>query len=407
MLHHEYNIEEIKNVCGDHLPRKVGFEGYVRPDGNVGIRNHVLVIPTVICSSHVAKEISRTVYGSTYIVHEHGCAQAGEDLKQTFRILSGFGRNPNVASVLIVTLGCETISCEKLADEISRSGKPVETLTIQEEKGLKEATEKGVNIVRKLVKESSRLKRKIADLDNLVIAVECGGSDWTSGIASNPAVGYASDLIIDNGGRIVFSETTEIIGGEHILAKRCINNKVREKLLKTISKVIERAKREGIDLIGTNPSPGNIKGGLSTIEEKSLGAILKSGTRSIVDVLEYGEEIPEGKGCYFMDTPGHDVESICGMVAGGAQLVVFTTGRGTPTGNPIAPVIKVTGNLNTFRKMPDIIDIYVGIIEKKETVKEAGRKIFETILKVASGLKTRSEINGNKEFAIFRTGYTY
>ena len=153
--------------------------------------------------------------------------------------------------------------------------------------------------------------------------------------------------------------------------------------------------------------PGNIKGGLSTIEEKSLGAILKSGSKPIIDILEYGEEIPKEKGCYFMDTPGHDVESICGMVAGGAQLVVFTTGRGTPTGNPIVPVIKVTGNPDTFKKMPDVIDIYVGIIEKKETVEEAGKRIFETILEVASGLKTRSEINKNKEFAVFRTGFTY
>ena len=241
----------------------------------------------------------------------------------------------------------------------------------------------------------------------MVVAVECGGSDWTSGIASNPAVGYAADLIIDNGGRVVFSETTEIIGGEHILAKRRINGKVKEKLFKAVSRVIERAKREGIDLIGTNPFPGNIKGGLSTIEEKSLGAILKSGSKPIIDILEYGEEIPKEKGCYLWNTPGQDVKSICGMVSGGAQLVIFTTRRGTPTGNPIAPVIKVTSNPDTFKKMPDIIDIYVGIIEKKETVEEAGKRIFETTLEVASGLRTRSEINKNKEFAIFRTGFTY
>lgn len=387
--------------------RNISFEGYVRPDGNVGVRNYVLVIPTLVCSSYVAKEISNAVNGSTYILHQHGCAQAEADLEQTFRILSGFGKNPNVASVLIVALGCEAISCEKLADEISKSGKPVETLTIQEENGLKETIEKGINIVRKLVSEASHLRRKKVDLSSLVVAVECGGSDWTSGIASNPAVGYAADLIIDNGGRVVFSETTEIIGGEHILAKRCINDKVKEKLFKAVSRVIKRAKREGIDLIGTNPSPGNIKGGLSTIEEKSLGAILKSGSKPIIDILEYGEEIAREKGCYFMDTPGQDVESICGMVAGGAQLVVFTTGRGTPTGNPIAPVVKVTGNPDTFKKMSDIFDIYVGIIEKKETVEEAGKRIFETILEVASGLRTRSEINKNKEFAVFRVGFTY
>ena len=389
------------------MPRNVGFKGYVRPDGNVGVRNYVLVIPTVVCSSYAAKEISNAVNGSTYILHQHGCAQAEADLEQTFRILSGFGKNPNVASVLIVALGCEAISCEKLADEISKSGKPVETLTIQEENGLKETIEKGINIVRKFVSEASHLRRKKVDLSSLVVAVECGGSDWTSGIASNPAVGYAADLIIDNGGRVVFSETTEIIGGEHILAKRCINDKVKEKLFKAVSRVIKRAKREGIDLIGTNPSPGNIKGGLSTIEEKSLGAILKSGSKPIIDILEYGEEIAREKGCYFMDTPGQDVESICGMVAGGAQLVVFTTGRGTPTGNPIAPVVKVTGNPDTFKKMSDIFDIYVGIIEKKETVEEAGKRIFETILEVASGLRTRSEINKNKEFAVFRVGFTY
>jgi altronate dehydratase large subunit len=378
------------------------FYGYERPK-DVGVRNHVLILPTVICSVKTALRIAEAVKGCKVAAHSVGCAQVGEDEEITYRTLRNSSKNPNVTSVLMVSLGCEKLASDKLADDVSKTGKQVELLTIQEIGGTKNAIKKGVGIARKLVTDSAKIKRKAFDLSYLKIAVECGGSDWTSGISANPAVGHSIDSLIDEGGTAVFSETPEIIGAEHIILKRTKNGGVRKKLVEAIRKVENRLGELGVRARDSNPSRGNIAGGMTTLEEKSLGAIYKAGTKPLKGVLGYAEEIPQKAGLYFMDTPGFDVESVTGMVAGGAQLVVFTTGLGTPTGNPIAPVIKVTGNPHTYERLKDNIDINAGsIIEGREDISIVGERILKKALLIASGEKTKAEMLGHDEFSIFR-----
>ena len=272
------------------------FYGYERPDGKVGVRNYVLLLPTVVCSAHVTSSIERLVRGTVHIPNQYGCAQAGEDLEITFRTLVGLAKNPNVSSVLVVALGCEGMPYEKVVKEVERTGKPVELVVIQEVGGTNKAIELGTSIARKFVEEASRARRREFGVEELVVGAECGGSDWTSGLFSNPSVGHAMDLLIQHGGRAVFSETTEIIGAEHLLARRAINEEVREKLLRIVRRLEERLIAIGVDIRGTNPTPGNIAGGLTTIEEKSLGAIHKGGTTPLVGCLLYTSPSPRDRG---------------------------------------------------------------------------------------------------------------
>jgi altronate dehydratase large subunit len=380
------------------------FYGFERPDGSIGIRNYVAVIPSVVCSVEVARKIAANVRNATILPHDCGCTQVGEDKDQTFRVLSGLGMNPNVYGVLVVGLGCETISADSIADEISKTGKPVYQLNIQDEGSLK-AVEKGTRILKDLSQEASKMSRRALDIPDLIVGTECGGSDWTSGVTANPAVGKAMDMIVERGGTAVLSETTEFIGAEHLLADRAVDEVVRKRILEFVERYEKEAIRMGVDIRGAQPTPGNIDGGITTIEEKSLGAIHKGGASRIVDVVKYGERIRE-KGLVVMDTPGYDVESVTGMVAGGAQIVVFTTGRGSPVGNAIAPVIKVTGNPETYRKMRDNIDINASKVFEGKSLEEVAEEIFNEILEVASGKLTKAEILGHNEIGIWRIGWS-
>ena len=380
--------------------------GYVRSNGGVGVRNHVIVLPTVICSRVVAERIAEIV-GVVWIDNQHGCGQIGVDLELTERTLIGIGRNPNVAAVLVVGLGCEGVRPEKIADKIATTGKLVEHIVIRDVGGTLKAIERGVSITRKFIQEVSMLRREEVDISSITLALECGGSDATSGLVSNPVVGYVADKLIDLGGRVVFSETTEVIGAEHILARRAVSREVAEKLLEVVRRVEEKAKSMKVDLRGGNPSPGNIQGGITTIEEKSLGAIYKAGTKPLQGVLDYAEPIPSKSGLYFMDTPGQDIESIVGMLAGGAQIVIFTTGRGTPVGSPIAPVIKITGNPETYKLMEENIDFYATVIEGKETIQEAGERLFNEMIEVINGKPTKAEALRHWEFAIHKLVSTF
>ncbi len=377
------------------------LEGYRRSDGSVGIRNHILVIPTVICASKVAEEIASHVDKAIYLPNQHGCNHLDIDLKHVTNTLIGMGENPNVAAVLFIGLGCETIPTKHVAEEVRKSGKDTECLIIQEEGGTLRTEEKGIRVLEDMTQKVGNIERKEIDISDITIAIECGGSDTTSGIAANPVAGYVADKVISEGGSVIFSETTELIGAENILAERAVTERVKDKLLKSVKDCEKRALLFDRDIRGVNPTPGNIQGGISTIEEKSLGAVYKAGTMPIQGVLDYAEK-PSGKGLYFMDTPGHDVESMVGMVAGGAQLVLFTTGRGTPTGSPIAPVIKITGNAATYEHMQDNIDIDVStVIEGKKTIEEAGERVFNEAIKVINGKYTKSEILGHREFGIY------
>jgi len=385
--------------------QSIRFLGYERPDGSVGTRNYVAIIPTVCCANEVAKKIADQVEGTVALPHECGC-EATPQLEIPTRTLIGIGRNPNVAAVLLVSLGCETMDYEYVAKEIVKSKKPVDLIVIQEVGGTIKTVEKGVRIAQRMVQGASRIEREAYELNNLIVATECGGSDLTSGIGANPAVGVASDIIVKMGGTVFVSETTELMGAEHLLAKRAVNEKVAKRIYEIINWWEQRAKDEGVRFHLL--SAGNIEGGLTTIEEKSLGAVRKAGTSPVQGVLEYAER-PSEKGLFIMNTTGDDINSVTGMLGGGAQIVLFTTGRGSPVGAPIAPVIKITGNPATYEKMKDNMDVNAGtILEGKETIEEVGVRIFKELLEVASGKKTKSEVLGHKEFIIFRIrGHAY
>ncbi len=381
--------------------------GYRRSNGDVGIRNHIAVIPASVCASVVAERIADQVEGAIALPNQHGCAQIKPDLDVTARTLAGLGKNGNVAGVLVIGLGCESLQVDWLAEEIASTGKPVEALVIQKCGGTLKTQEAGLRLARIMAQKVSIYEKEEISPESIILGLECGGSDATSGLAANPVHGYVSDKLVALGGTSILSETTELIGAEHVLVRRAVSDEVGEKLLKIVSDCEKRANSMGVDLRGSQPTPGNIEGGLTTIEEKSLGCIYKGGTSPLQGVLEYGER-PSGKGFYVMDTPGQDIESITGMVAGGAQIVIFTTGRGTPTGSPLAPVIKITGNPRTYQLMEENIDINGGtIITGTETIPEVGERMIQEIAAVCRGRLTKAEALKHREFGIYKLTSTF
>jgi altronate dehydratase large subunit len=382
------------------------FYGYRRWNGRVGVRNHLLILSTVVCANEVAQRIHQRVPTSVLAVHPFGCGLLGEDLEQMKRTLIGFSTNPNVGAVLVVGLGCEELDARCLAEDIMKSGQRVESLVIQECGGSRKTTRNGIEVAREMARDLKENERVRASPRELIVATECGGSDFSSGLTANPAIGYASDWLVNEGGTVILSETTEIIGAEHLLAKRAIHARVSMRITDIVRKVEEDAKRRGVDIRGAQPSPGNIRGGLTTIEEKSLGCIYKAGTSPIEGVVKYAESIP-ATGLWIMDTPGQDVESVTGMVAGGAQIVLFSTGLGTPVGCPVAPVIKITGNPDTAQTMGEHIDVNASrILTGRDTIEGVGKKTVEFLLAVADGKRTKAEKLGHHEFAINRIGKT-
>lgn len=384
------------------------IKAFRRENGRYGIRNHLLVMPTSVCAADTAARIAAQVPGAVSIPNQHGCCQISSDLLLTQKTIVGFGRNANVGAVLVVGLGCDGIQADVAAAEVAETGKPVEHVVIQETGGTLKTISRGVELAATMARKLSTQVREECDISELIMGLECGGSDPTSGLASNPTIGYASTKLVDNGGSSILSETTEVIGAEHLLAARFADPLQREKFLRLVKAVEDRAISMGEDLRSGQPTPGNKAGGLSTIEEKSLGCMYKAGTSPFTGALDYAEEVPDAHGLYFMDTPGQDIDSITGMVAGGAQLVIFSTGRGTPTGCPIAPVIKITGNPETFEKMPDNIDINAGrIISEGATVAELGEELFEMMIEVCNGSMPKAESLGHKEFGIYKITGTF
>jgi len=381
----------------------VSFLGYPRVDGSVGTRNYVAIIPTVVCATATARQISDDVKGSVPFLHHQGCALTPSDEALVNRTLTNLALNPNIAAAVLVGLGCEPIDIDGIAERIAKAGKPVEKLVIQEVGGTVATVEKGTRIARQMVSDATRVTRESFDDSKLMFGAECGGSDTTSGLGANPAIGAAFDLVVSNGGNAVFSETTEFIGAEHLLAQRATTPEVGQKILDMVRRYEQMFLDKGVDMRGTNPTKGNIQGGLTSIEEKSLGAVSKGGTMPIQEMYEYGER-PTKSGLTIVDGPGFDAPSLTALAAAGSTVMFFSTGRGTPLGSPFVPVIKVTANGSTFEKMNDNIDFYVDLARKGH-MPEVGAELYAHALEVASGRQTKAEtLNQDRYNGIFIIG---
>jgi altronate dehydratase large subunit len=339
------------------------------------------------------------------IMHHQGCCQLPPDLNMITDSLIEIGRNPNAGAVLVVSLGCEGVDTDRLEQEIRATGKPVERINVQELGGTSNAIKQGVDMVQKLARQISGIQRQTVDLSRLTMGIKCGASDTTSGIASNPVIGYVADKLVDAGGTVIFGETTEFIGAEHILARRAKDKEVADNIYAIVQRMEQRAKSMGVDMRQGQPTPGNIKGGLSSIEEKSLGAIVKSGTREIQGVLEYTGK-PSSTGLWIKDTPGREIEVLTAMAIGGAQVILFSTGRGAPQGFPTVPVVKICGNPLTYERMSNDMDINAGaMILGEKSLEQVGEEAFSMMLRVLSGEVTKGEeINYTRSMDIYTLG---
>ena len=383
------------------------FLGYPRKDGRAGTRNYLAIIPTVFCANEVAMAIAKKFKRARPLLHHQGCAQLKPDSDRVTRTLITLGANPNVGGVLLVGLGCESVSLQEVYQGLKDRGQKVEKVLIQGIGGMKKAVKRGIELAGKLDQSLSRMKRKPVPASHLAIGIKCGSSDTTSGLVSNPATGKASDLLLARGGAVIFGETTEFIGAEHLLARRAASEQLASQIIHIVTCMEDRVKAMGFDMRGGNPTPGNIRGGLTTIEEKSLGAICKSGSMPIDGVLEYGESIP-GKGLFVLDSPGKEAEIMTGLSAAGANIIVFSTGGGAPQGFPIVPVIKVAGNPAKVRVMKDHIDLDAsGVLTGQTTIDEVGQRIYAALLAVGSGKKVKAEtLKYDQTVEIYTTGPT-
>lgn len=401
------------------------FLGYRRPSGKAGTRNYMGLISTVNCSAttskYVADRINTSILadypnvdGVVPLMHKGGCAMqyGGEDHQQLARTLAGFARHPNIGAYLVLGLGCETAQPSFLVDnyglvQLNAEGdgrrRPL-VMNIQDHGGVRKTVDRAVGALREILPEVNRFQREPIPVSEIIMGTECGGSDGNSGVTANPALGICSDLLVAHGGTAVLSETSEIYGGEHLLTRRAVSREVGEKLVERIRWWEKYAAMFGTE-IDNNPSVGNKKGGLTTIYEKSLGAIAKGGSTALREVYRYAEPIT-AKGFVVMDTPGFDPASVTGMVAGGANVIVFTTGRGSCFGCKPVPTIKVATNTPMFQRMVDDMDINAGRILEGASLEEVGREILEKVIAVASGEKTKSELQGigDEEFCPWSIG---
>jgi len=403
-----------------YFPEKATFLGIVRPDGRVATRNYLGILTSVNCSATVARMIARhfennlhdtpNVDGVVALTHKTGCGMAseGEPADILRRTIAGYARHPNFFSTQIVGLGCEANQINVLlSSQQLRRNEKLEAFTIQEKGGTRRAVENGIARVKELLPEANKVKRAPVPASHLVLGLQCGGSDGYSGISANPALGAAVDLLVRHGGTAILSETPEIYGAEHLLTRRAVSKEVGEKLIARIRWWEDYTRRNGNEM-NNNPTPGNKAGGLTTILEKSLGAVAKGGTTNLVDVYEYAQPVT-AKGFVYMDTPGYDPVSATGQVAGGANLICFTTGRGSAYGCKPSPSLKLATNSALFARQEEDMDFNCGtIVDGTQTIAEAGAAFFERILKTASGERTKSELfgYGEDEFAPWTLGAT-
>ena len=377
------------------------FYGYKRADGSVGIRNHVLVMPAVLCVDTPARKIAAKT-GAKYISNPIGCGQNPKDTAVMLDVLSGLIANANVFGIVIVGLGCEFLTEDTFRQAIrAKCDKPVRYVCMQRLGGYTKTIEEGIRLATELQAEAAKMQRIEADFSDLILGLECGGSDPTSGFSANTVLGVVTDGVIDSGGSAILSETVEAIGAEHILRDRGRTKEIGDSIYRAVidwerSRFSEsgRSVREG------NPSPGNLAGGISTLSEKSLGCIHKAGSRPFDGCCEYGKWIRE-KGLYFLNAPSFDVLNVTALAAAGAQLVAFTTGLGNPIGNPVAPVVKITGNADTAKNLFEIIDIDTSAsIRGEKTVGQCAKEMADFFADVCSGKECKAECNGSDEMCL-------
>ena len=418
--HHEPGAGAVRTA---YVETPATFDGIVRADGRVATRNYIGVLTSVNCSATAARAIADhfrrdirpealadypNVDGVVALTHGMGCAtdSAGEELLVLRRTLGGYARHANFAAVLVVGLGCETNQIQGLiAQEGLEEGANLQTFSIQDTGGTAKTVARGVELIKKMLPHANRVKRQPVPASHLTVGLQCGGSDGYSGISANPALGAAVDRLVRHGGTALLSETPEIYGGEHLLTRRAVSREVADKLLARIAWWEAYTARNGMKM-DNNPSAGNKAGGLTTILEKSLGAIAKSGTTNLVDVVEFAESV-KARGFVYMDTPGYDPVSATGQVAGGANLICFTTGRGSAYGCAPSPSLKLSTNTALWTKQQEDIDIDCGtIVDGLETVDEVGERIFRLMLDTASGRTTKSEQHGygQNEFVPWQLG---
>lgn len=409
--------ENLHTPAPDYLPvdERGTFMGYKRPDGRVGTRNYVLIVPTSMCASHEAQQISTiaefTLYsrekypnvdGVVAIPHNKGCGcQEGSTIDVMLRTLSNYADHPNVGGVILIDLGCEKTNLAQVERYLLKReksfDKPVAKIGIQDVGGTQAAIQQGLKEVEALLPKVNLTSREEVPVSELVLGVKCGGSDGFSGISANPSLGRAADMLVRSGGTVLITEVPEFCGAEHLLAYRAKDVETGRAVYRMVDWYKEYASKFGA-VLNNNPSPGNIAGGLLNITIKSLGAIAKAGTTRIEGVVEYAET-PTNRGVNLMQGPGYDQESTPGLVAAGATVVVFTTGRGTTIGNAIAPVIKLASNSPVFARMSQDLDLSAGgVIDGTETIDQVGKRVFERVCEVAGGLQAKAEIHKHREF---------
>ncbi len=371
--------------------------GYRRANGTVGIRNHVIILAVDDLSNAAVEGIAALVPGTIALPHSYGRLQFGEDLQLTFRTLIGTGTNPNVAAAVVV--GIEPTWTDKVADGIAAAKKPVARLSIERNGDLNTIAE-GARIAAKLLQDASEIQRSVVERFEVMMSIKCGESDTTSGLGSCPTTAQAVDRTVLAGGTVLFGETTELTGGEHLIANRCVDDEVKKKFMGFFDDYLKTVEAAGVDLMGSQPTQGNIRGGLSTIEEKAMGNIAKTGSMPVVDALEPAVA-PTIKGLNFMDTSSAAAECITLMAAAGAVIHLFPTGQGNVIGNPIEPVIKITANPVTAKTMAEHIDLNVsGLIRREYSLSEAGDRIMELVDRTINGRLTAAESIGHREFVI-------
>ncbi|RLM53457.1 hypothetical protein DVK02_13265 [Halobellus sp. Atlit-31R] len=382
------------------------FLGYERDDGSVGIRNHVAIISTAPYANDTVERAADIVENAVPITHPLGRCQTKPDVFQTYRTLLGYGTHPNVYGTVVVAHAGEIVDGDELASDVAETGRPSDSVNIHSEKGVMNALQRTVNSAREMVQEASNQRRVPADMSNLTFGINCATSDTTSGLCQHKATARAAWRLIDDyDGRACFAETPEFFGGEHDLAERAVTDEVKQEILDRVEHWDQRLQATGYDVRGAQPTPDNMDGGLTTIEEKSLGALVKSGDGPIQDVVDYGAQIPDETGMYIMDTPGHGAESVTGIGAGGAHFMIISTGQGHTLSNAIMPTIKITGNPGSAERVPEQTDVDVSeALVGDQSFDWASDQLWDEIEDVVNGKLTMSEAMGESQFAIHRIG---